>query len=259
MPDRALTFGSAAAAYERFRPDYPDALFEVVRAYAGRDVDRALELGAGTGKATRVFAAHGVAVTATDPDAAMLAQLRRAVPEGVTTVVAALEQVRATSRYPLVYVAAALHWTERRGRWERIAALLEPGGVFVSIGGPAGLADPGLAATVRAARARWLASDDIPSPDGTDPDADLQWPGTELLDSGLFTDVRQVALERRLVMTADHYVGHLSTVSAYLELDEPSRGAALAAIRAVLPATVDIDADLVVHLARRGGGSDPDE
>ena len=74
MTERALTFGSVATDYERYRPGYPDDVVAEVLAYAGRPVTTALEIGAGTGKATRVFAGHGVRVTATDPDAAMLAE-----------------------------------------------------------------------------------------------------------------------------------------------------------------------------------------
>lgn len=248
---RALNFGTVAATYERYRPDYPDALFDVVRSYAGGPLETALEIGAGTGKATRVFAARGVAVTATDPDLSMLAELGRVLPRGVTTSVGALEELALRQRFPLVYAAAALHWTRPEGRWQRIAALLEPDGVFASIGGPARLADQRVADAVTAARLPYLADDDIPSPDGTDAGAPMQWPGTELERSALFTDVRQVDLERRLTMTADAYVGHLSTVSAYLELDDATRAAALRAIRGALPDTVDLDADLVIHLARR--------
>ena len=81
MTGRALKFGSVASAYERFRPGYPDELVDQVLAYAGHPVRTALEIGAGTGKATRVFARRGIAVTATEPDAAMLTELRKHVPE----------------------------------------------------------------------------------------------------------------------------------------------------------------------------------
>ncbi|MEU8662502.1 hypothetical protein [Actinoplanes philippinensis] len=70
---RALTSGAVAEACERYRPGYPEELFDPVTAYAGGPVRRASEIGAGTGKATRLFAGNGVAVTATEPDAAMLA------------------------------------------------------------------------------------------------------------------------------------------------------------------------------------------
>ena len=56
----------------------------------------------------------------------------------------------------------------------------------------------------------------------------MQWPGTELRRSEWFADVQQFVIERRLTMSARDYVGHLSTISAYL-----------------------IAADITVHLARR--------
>ncbi|MFF3442357.1 methyltransferase domain-containing protein [Streptosporangium sp. NPDC002721] len=79
MSGRALSFGVMAEAYERFRPGYPVALFDMVMAYAAQPVRTALEIGAGTGKATRLFAGRGIAVTATEPDEAMLAELRERV------------------------------------------------------------------------------------------------------------------------------------------------------------------------------------
>src|SRR5690349_24247882 len=72
MYGRALSFGVVAEAYERFRPAYPVELFDMVMAYAGQPVRTALEIGAGTGKATRLFAQRGVTVTAVEPDGAML-------------------------------------------------------------------------------------------------------------------------------------------------------------------------------------------
>lgn len=301
MSDRARSFGARAEAYERFRPGYPAELVGTVAAYAGRAPRTALEIGAGTGKATRLFAAHGVAVTATEPDGAMLAELRRRVPPHVRTVQAAFEDLAgprdlpdprpdaggqgaegsgeggegaggtgdggdggegaggtgdgggavALTTYDLVYAAAALHWTSPHGRWARVAALLRPGGVFACFGGPVRLADSAVEEAVRTARAPFLDSDDVPSPDGTPPDHALQWPGTELRRSPWFTDVEQTVLPRHVTMTAADYLGHLSTISAYLLLPAPERRSAFRAIARVLPATVDLTADIHTHLARR--------
>ncbi|MER6831861.1 class I SAM-dependent methyltransferase [Streptosporangium sp. NPDC000563] len=251
MSDRALSFGMMAQAYERFRPGYPEELFDTVAAYAARPLRTALEIGAGTGKATRLFAERGVAVTATEPDEAMLTELRKHVPAHVRTVRAAFEDLRPGERYDLVYAAAALHWTSPEDRWSRMASLVEPGGVVASFGGPIEPADPAVARTVRAARAPFLARDDVPSPDGTPPEAEMQWPGTELQRSEWFTDVRQAVIERRFTLTADAYIGHLSTVSAYLVLPDAEREQVFRQIRRVLPETVEITADVTVHLARR--------
>ena len=251
MSGRALSFGVMAEAYERFRPVYPVELVDIVMAYADQPVRTALEIGAGTGKATRLFAQRGITVTAVEPDGAMLAELRKHVPANVTTMQAAFEDLRPGGNYGLVYAAAALHWTNPEGRWPHVAALLEPGGVFASFGGPVRLADPAVEEAVRAARAPFLESDEIPSPDGTPPGDDMQWPGTELRRSEWFTDVQQSVIERRLAMSAREYVGHLSTVSAYLELPASQQEQVYSRIMQVLPERVDIAADIVVHLARR--------
>ena len=251
MSSRGLSFGVRAEAYERFRPGYPVKLYDMVMAYAGQPVRTALEIGAGTGKATRLFARRGVTVTATEPDGAMLAELRKHVPANVKTVQAAFEDLRPGESYGLVYAAAALHWTNPEGRWPRMAALLEPGGVFASFGGPARPADPAVEDAVRAARALFMDSDEVRSPDGTPPGHDMQWPGTELRQSEWFADVQQLVIERRLRMSARGYVGHLSTVSAYLQLPALEQEQVYGQIMRVLPETVEIAADITVHLARR--------
>lgn len=251
MVERALSFGTVAAAYERFRPGYPVELLELVVAYGGGPIRTALEIGAGTGKATRLFAQGGIAVTATEPDAAMLAELRKHLPANVTTVQAAFEDLPLDSSYELVYSAAALHWTNPEGRWDRMAALVRPGGVFASFGVPIQLADPALDEAVRTARAPYLEDDGVPSPDGTPADRPMQWPGTELQQSEWFTDVRQSVIERRLPISAEDYIGQLSTVSAYVMLEPRDRDEVFRRILQVLPDTVELNAQIHIHLARR--------
>ncbi|MGO1973864.1 MAG: class I SAM-dependent methyltransferase [Propionibacteriaceae bacterium] len=250
MTIRALSFGSVASAYERFRPDYPDELVDQVLAHATHPIHSALEIGAGTGKATRAFARRGITVTATEPDLAMLTELRKHGPATVATRHGALEGLDGMGTFDLVFAAASLHWTEAAGRWSRVAALLNPDGVFASFGGPLRLGDPAVEEAVRVARSPYLADDDVPSPDGTSADSPLQWPGTELVRSGLFIDVAQSVIERRVTMSAHEYVSQLSTISAYLELSDPVRTQAFEQILRVLPDHVTLVADLTLHLAR---------
>ncbi|MFG3233024.1 class I SAM-dependent methyltransferase [Streptomyces antibioticus] len=252
MPDRALTFGTVAESYERFRPAYPPELFTLVTEYAARPLVTALEIGAGTGKATRVFAGHGLRLTATDPDAAMLTELRKHVPADVRSTQAAFEDLPFhDERYDLVYAAAALHWTHPQDRCNRLATLLNPAATFASFGGPLHVADPRVEEAVRTARSPFLDRDDIPSPDGTPPDDAMQWPGTELHRSEWFTDVRQTVVHRRVTMSPHAYLGHLSTVSAYLVLPPAEREEVFSRIGRVLPERVEIVADITVHLAHR--------
>ena len=53
-------------------------------------------------------------------------------------------------------------------------------------------------------------------------------------------------------MTRGHMFDIFHTVSAYLELSHRQRERAYQAITQVLPPKVEIAADIVVHLARRG-------
>jgi SAM-dependent methyltransferase len=251
MSGRALSFGAVAEAYERYRQGYPAELVDTVMTYAGRSLPTALEIGAGTGKATRLFAQRGVTVTATDPDPAMLAELRKHVPASVRTIQAAYEDLQPDQSYSLVYAAASLHWTDPNGRWPRMAGLLEPDGVFACFGGPFELADAAREEAVQAAQAPFLESDEVPSVDGTPTGHDMHWPGNELQRSDWFTDVHQAVIERRLTMSASDYIGRLSTASAYLVLPRQVQGQVFSRIREVLPETVDVEAEIIVHLARR--------
>ena len=52
-------------------------------------------------------------------------------------------------------------------------------------------------------------------------------------------------------MSAPDYVGQLSTISAYLVLPPAHQEQVFRQILQVLPKTVEITADLTIHLARR--------
>src|SRR4051812_37134294 len=83
VDQRARSFGAVADTYDRVRPGYPIALVTDVLDFAGGPAE-ALEIGAGTGKATRAFAqvARGLTITALEPDPAMSAVLTRRLDPG---------------------------------------------------------------------------------------------------------------------------------------------------------------------------------
>src|SRR4051812_22336852 len=72
------SFGAAAAAYAEHRPDYaPAAVRWALESAPG---PRGLDIGAGPGKLTATLVELGADVVAVEPDPAMLAQLRGALP-----------------------------------------------------------------------------------------------------------------------------------------------------------------------------------
>lgn len=80
---RGLSFDAAAAQYDAARPGYPPALFDAVEDLTGRPLrgSRVIDVGAGTGIATRLLRERGARVTAVEPGPGMAAQLRSALPD----------------------------------------------------------------------------------------------------------------------------------------------------------------------------------
>jgi ubiquinone/menaquinone biosynthesis C-methylase UbiE len=125
QPDWAHSFGGVAEAYERGRPTYPA---EAVDWMLGDRPLTVLELGAGTGKLTRVLAQRGHDVHATDPDAAMLQILEREVP-GVRTAEASAEDIPLPdASVDAVIAGQAFHWFDLERALPEIARVLRPGG-----------------------------------------------------------------------------------------------------------------------------------
>ena len=75
-------FGRAAAAYERGRPSYPDAAVDWLVTRLGiRQGTTVIDLGAGTGKFTRMLRPTGARIIAVEPVPAMREALALAVPD----------------------------------------------------------------------------------------------------------------------------------------------------------------------------------
>jgi ubiquinone/menaquinone biosynthesis C-methylase UbiE len=122
---RAASFASVAGAYERARPGYPE---EAVRWLAGQVPVDVVDLGAGTGKLTRSLVALGHRVTAVEPLAEMLAQLRAVVP-GAAAVTGSAEAIPLPdASADVVACAQAFHWFDHALALPEIARTLRPGG-----------------------------------------------------------------------------------------------------------------------------------
>jgi ubiquinone/menaquinone biosynthesis C-methylase UbiE len=74
-----VDFGKTAENYSRYRPVFPNAFFERLSGI-GRDSQRVLHLGTGTGSLARGFAARGCEVTGVDVSESMLEEAKRLVP-----------------------------------------------------------------------------------------------------------------------------------------------------------------------------------
>lgn len=121
----AASFGAAADAYERGRPGYPEAALDWLLPGTAETV---LDLGAGTGKLTRLLRARGLTTYAVEPSAAMLDQLRAAVPGALVRPGSAEEIPLPDVSVDAVLVAQAWHWMDPSHAGPEVARVLRPGG-----------------------------------------------------------------------------------------------------------------------------------
>ncbi|MEV7772875.1 methyltransferase domain-containing protein [Kitasatospora sp. NPDC086791] len=130
----ARSFGAVADEYHRARPGYPDGLFDAVERLWGRGLrgSRVLDVGAGTGIATRLLAARGADVVAVEPSAGMAARFVASSP--------ALPLVRGTGddlpfrddSADLITYAQAFHWTRPERSVPEAVRVLRPGGAIAT-------------------------------------------------------------------------------------------------------------------------------
>jgi SAM-dependent methyltransferase len=121
----ATSFAEVAGPYERGRPTYPE---EAVRWLVGDEPLDAVDLGAGTGKLTRVLVGLGHRVTAIEPLPEMLELLPAAAP-GAAAILGSAEIIPLPDAYADVVTAAqAFHWFDLELALPEIARVLRPQG-----------------------------------------------------------------------------------------------------------------------------------
>jgi SAM-dependent methyltransferase len=242
---RALSFGEVAEEYDRVRPGYPPELFKDLLSYSAPV--KALEIGAGTGKATVAVASGGVQVVALEPDPAMALVLRQRVAGlAVNIAMGSLESYEPEEQFDLVYCAQAFHWTAPETRWARTAALLRPGGSLALFWNMERLADPAL----RAAAAEALGEHALIHK-GEWPGAEPLQPDPEMAGRPEFAEFKQEVYSWERTLPRQDYVANLGTQSAYLMLEDEERDELLDGLRSVLPEPVTLEMATVLYLAKR--------
>lgn len=121
----ASSFARVADSYERARPTYPE---EAVRWLVGDEPRDVVDLGAGTGKLTRVLVALGHRVTAIEPLPEMLEHLPAAAP-GASAILGTAEVIPLPdASADVVTSAQAFHWFDHEVALPEIARVLRAGG-----------------------------------------------------------------------------------------------------------------------------------
>ncbi len=122
-------FSSEASTYARGRPEYPSDLLpwlaQDLTLAAGKV---AVDLGAGTGKFTRLLLQTGAGVTAVEPVDAMRALLTKSLPQVRAVAGSAEAMPLGAGSADAVLCAQAFHWFATDAALAEIHRVLKPGG-----------------------------------------------------------------------------------------------------------------------------------
>ena len=216
----ASSFGAVADQYDRVRPGYPEGAVEWMLPAGAR---RVVDLGAGTGKLTRLLAARGLRVTAVEPDAGMRAVLAAASPDVDVRAGSGEAMPLGDGEEDAVLVAQAWHWMDAGEAAREAARVLRPGGRLC------------LVWNAMDVREDWVRELDALLQPGRRP----RGPGREPGPFPGFGPVEHASFPHRHRTTPEDVVALAGSISRLIVLPDPERARALDDVRTLLAAHPD--------------------
>jgi SAM-dependent methyltransferase len=233
--EQRLVFGEVAELYDRYRPGYPDAVFDRIMRFGELDPGvPGLEVGCGTGRATVPLAARGLRLTALEPSSKMA---RVAIQNtkgmvGVRIVEASFEDwLLPREPFRVVTSAQAWHWIQPEVRFIKAHEALGVRGCLALFWNIATQIEPrdGLQRAIEDAYRR-----EAPGLVAQVPGERSLDRGLEIEDSGLFIDITREVYPWATTYPAVHYLGLLQTQSDYRLLEPAVRTRLLQSLASVL-------------------------
>jgi len=136
-PDPTKRFSSRVENYVRYRPGYPAALLDFLRAGCGLNSDSVLaDIGSGTGKLSELFLAAGHRVIGIEPNREMREageQLLRGFPRFTSNAASAETTSLPAASVDLIVAGQAFHWFDRARCRREFTRILKPGGSIALI------------------------------------------------------------------------------------------------------------------------------
>lgn len=237
---RALSFGDDAATYDKRRPSYPAAMVDDLMAASPH---RVLDVGCGTGIASRLFAVRGCNVVGLEPDERMAAFARS---KGTKVEVATFETWQAPPEpFDLIISGQAWHWIDPAIGPQKAAQVLVPGGRFAAFWNQYGHDAETTAAFEGAYRRQApqiLEKGSLPL--GLSLSSMANQLLTALDGSGLYADAEVRRYPWEQAYTSQEWIDHISTISDHKALAPETLKALL---DAVISAVDSIGGQITIH------------
>lgn len=220
---RAESFGSVAAAYDMFRPSYPDALVNDLVELAP---ERVLDIACGTGKIAVPLLACGIAVLGVEVDPQM-AKVARS--HGLIVEEAAFETWDDRGRtFDLITCGQAWHWIDPQIGNDKAARLLNPGGTLALFWNHDELDEDLRSHMERIYREHAPELLDVNRAHEDDPFVE------RLQATGKFAEVTTHRYRWTATLTTEEWIGRAGTFSDHIRLPAQQRDALFGALRELI-------------------------
>lgn len=210
-----------AGEYEAARPSYPPEILDALPLEPSATV---LDLGAGTGKLTRVLVERYARVIAVEPLAEMRAILERVVPSAESLAGAAEAIPLPEGTVDAVFAAQAFHWFANDEAILEIARVLRPGGVFAVVWNEG--IDPSPLPEAYQARIKPLFEEVR---------AAVEADRFEVIRNGPFGELHEVSVEHEQEQTRESTLAFMRSTSVVAKRPPEEREALMAELGALLP------------------------
>jgi SAM-dependent methyltransferase len=233
---RRDTFLANAADYDAARPEYPDELIDAAVSLSGLGAGALLlEVGCGTGQATRAFARRGFRVVALDRSPAMVQFARASLRDYPAVQIRCqdFEQLAPAQSFDALVFAASYHWLDSDSRVARCASHLNAHGSLIFLRHTHPLPYTGFFQRVQRVYEQFVP--EWPTPSARNPSEDQIVSVLGELESSVFfrsVERRSVAWTRSY-STAE-YLRLLGTYSDHAALAADRRDALLGAIGSLI-------------------------
>ena len=224
-------FASSAQLYEKIRPEYPDAAVDILVRELGIARGRVVvDVGAGTGKLTRLLTRTGATVIAVEPLAEMRERIAETVPLAVPFEGTAERMALRDGSAHAITVAQAFHWFDGDRALAEFHRVLVPGGGV------------GLIWNVRDRRMPWVAAFDalVDAVDADRPDHQTGKWRAAFERTTLFGPLREREVAYSQTLTPDDVVERAATVSSIASLPAGEHEAVLDRFRALAATHPDV-------------------
>jgi ubiquinone/menaquinone biosynthesis C-methylase UbiE len=224
-------FGRTAREYELGRPEWPGELLDQVVADLGLGSDaEVLDLGAGTGKLTRLLVPRFARVVAVEPDDAMRAVLEEVVP-GAEALAGSAESIPlGDGDVDAVFSGEAFHWFATRETVAELERVLRPHGAFVIFWNIFLEQESPLDDRVEAVLHEAFARGGAP---GLPRVLSGMW--REPLAESRFGELREAEVVRDVVRDRDAWIANMLSVSSIAHQPEEDRTALAERLRELVP------------------------